>query len=627
MLLSKLSRARVLATGLILAVVAASGYVSYDSCSAPSVAVAERRGFVFPSFPVVAGIPVFNVKAYGAVGDGVADDSTAIRAAESAAHSAGGGILYFPGGTYLVAEQNTSQHCIAIDSNVWVLGQTHAAIIKLKNGVASAHFVRVFSTATGGATNIKFQTITIDGNKANNTDASLQNDGIFLTLNTSHVIIQDVEIHDAGGDAITVHQNVTDVDIQDSYLHDNTWIAVGLGNAGGQRRVSVRHIYATNNAGGLHIEAAAAVDGIVFEGNYVDGTSGAASIEVTGGVGSGNWVSDASVKDNTVSSGFIQVSSAQHVTVEGNKVTNTDTSVGNVPHHYAAMRVTGDALDVTIIGNTITQTSSATSPEAVIIAGNNNNDMDKISVLNNTIFAQGTGQDGIFVQQTVSARIEGNIIVGNSGETAGHYGVNIDAFILPSIDKVTVIGNHVIDFPKGVVVQSGTDTSPPLVNNITVAENRFESTNLGSPKMTVAMELDLVGRHEVQSATVYGNVIVNGSVATLFGSYPTKSTTMGVGGTYMSTNTPTVNHGSLDTGSTNSWGAVTGIGANTSVTLTFGASGFANRSWCTASPNSNANTEVIYVTKSATAPVFNCIDSKTGSTTNCVDFTYTCVGQ
>ena len=44
----------------------------------------------------------FNVKRYGAVGDGVTDDAAAINAALQAAHAAGGGTVTFPAGTYLV---------------------------------------------------------------------------------------------------------------------------------------------------------------------------------------------------------------------------------------------------------------------------------------------------------------------------------------------------------------------------------------------------------------------------------------------------------------------------------------------------------------------------------------------
>jgi Pectate lyase superfamily protein len=46
---------------------------------------------------------VFNVKAYGAVGNGVADDTAAVNLAFAAAYAAGGGVVYFPWGTYLIA--------------------------------------------------------------------------------------------------------------------------------------------------------------------------------------------------------------------------------------------------------------------------------------------------------------------------------------------------------------------------------------------------------------------------------------------------------------------------------------------------------------------------------------------
>jgi hypothetical protein len=45
----------------------------------------------------------FNVKAYGAVGDGVANDQAAVQAAINACYNAGGGIVYFPKGTYRIA--------------------------------------------------------------------------------------------------------------------------------------------------------------------------------------------------------------------------------------------------------------------------------------------------------------------------------------------------------------------------------------------------------------------------------------------------------------------------------------------------------------------------------------------
>src|SRR5205814_1516153 len=46
--------------------------------------------------------PACNVRAFGAKGDGAADDSTAIQAAISAAGAALTGCVFFPPGTYLI---------------------------------------------------------------------------------------------------------------------------------------------------------------------------------------------------------------------------------------------------------------------------------------------------------------------------------------------------------------------------------------------------------------------------------------------------------------------------------------------------------------------------------------------
>src|SRR5690348_4357840 len=46
-------------------------------------------------------VGTYNVRDYGAVGDGVTDDHTAFQNAVNAANAAGGGSLYAPAGTYI----------------------------------------------------------------------------------------------------------------------------------------------------------------------------------------------------------------------------------------------------------------------------------------------------------------------------------------------------------------------------------------------------------------------------------------------------------------------------------------------------------------------------------------------
>lgn len=58
----------------------------------------------------------FNVKSYGAVGDGTADDTTAVQAALNAATNANGGIVFFPTGTYkITATLNVQSNAFRYD--------------------------------------------------------------------------------------------------------------------------------------------------------------------------------------------------------------------------------------------------------------------------------------------------------------------------------------------------------------------------------------------------------------------------------------------------------------------------------------------------------------------------------
>lgn len=77
---------------------------------------------------------IFNVKTFGAVGNGVTNDLTAIRAAVAAAAAAGGGIVYFPATpnfySCVATAGNTSLIDLAGLSNIVLLGDGYASKIK-----------------------------------------------------------------------------------------------------------------------------------------------------------------------------------------------------------------------------------------------------------------------------------------------------------------------------------------------------------------------------------------------------------------------------------------------------------------------------------------------------------------
>jgi hypothetical protein len=76
----------------------------------------------------------FNVLDYGAVGDGVANDTSAINTAIAACVSAGGGTVYFPAGDYSVT--GTTYALLVDGNNVRLLGD-HDTWIVARSGIAA----------------------------------------------------------------------------------------------------------------------------------------------------------------------------------------------------------------------------------------------------------------------------------------------------------------------------------------------------------------------------------------------------------------------------------------------------------------------------------------------------------
>jgi hypothetical protein len=109
-----------------------------------------------------------DVGAFGAIGDGIADDTAALQAAIDAAHAAGGGAVLIPPGTY-------STRPLTVYSKVHLMGMgIEATILKLRDGtdddlIRSHEFAKLAgSNRPGGIFNGSIRDLTLDGNRARN---------------------------------------------------------------------------------------------------------------------------------------------------------------------------------------------------------------------------------------------------------------------------------------------------------------------------------------------------------------------------------------------------------------------------------------------------------------------------
>jgi len=170
-----------------------------------------------------------SVKDFGAKGDGLVDDTAAIQATINAASVAGGGTVFFPPGTYLIAALGTGPHAniINLKSNVTIAGAGRGiSVIKMKDNTYSApvSYAYLFSTYDnpvfeniGSYSHINFRDLTIN---ANGSHGNQWNPG--PQKNIPRVLIQL-------GDTSNV--TIERVDFLDTDVGNSIWVGLGLNRA------------------------------------------------------------------------------------------------------------------------------------------------------------------------------------------------------------------------------------------------------------------------------------------------------------------------------------------------------------------------------------------------------------
>ena len=160
-------------------------------------------------FDVLAGDDGYNVKAFGAAGDGVTDDTAAIQATVSSAYTSGGGVVSFPNnGTYLVTSP------IPLRTNVYLVGPATLKAGSTNNVVGEA-------TPSGAHTNVGVIDLVIDGNSANVSFPSDDADGNALRLNmVSKSVFRNVWVKNSVFNAVSVYNNSNDNFFSDIRITD-----------------------------------------------------------------------------------------------------------------------------------------------------------------------------------------------------------------------------------------------------------------------------------------------------------------------------------------------------------------------------------------------------------------------
>lgn len=430
-----------------------------------------------PSPPAVAEFSAsratgwFDVKSFGAKGNDTADDSRAIQAALDAARVAGGGVVFVPAGTYLVAPPKSSGgaprlNSLTIGSNVWLRGDGPASVLKVKGGIGS--YRSLFSnhpTAASNVENVVISDLRFDQNcVAGGGDVRTGGEGqnhlaIYLAWGGRNITVERVRFDPICG-VNTVALNAVsarNLVVRDSYfrfVRGPTTESTG---------------FYDNTAIYLHGQGVVA-SGNIFESTAADGARGAIELHGSRGLASSNltrWYhscvrvvgtseaddqpppsqNDFTVIGNTCSEAkdAINVWSVTKHHVRG--VTITGNTISLAEHDHLAYtkhlryffgisfawdavsgHLDGDISDVVIEGNTITAQPSdgvwapkdaySSGGIALVSAGNISHALVRGNVIRDVptkgIEVQSMGQR----TRAADVRIEGNVIVNPGNDPA-----------------------------------------------------------------------------------------------------------------------------------------------------------------------------------------------------------------
>jgi parallel beta-helix repeat protein len=450
---------------------------------------------------MIDGAPV-SVLDYGAVGDGVADDTAAIQAAVTAASN--NSSIYFPAGTYLVGAAGVD---VASKTGVTLFGES--AIIKLTA-------ISTLTIPSLGACSIRFNSctrsgvrgITFNGNSiasaavgfSASTECFVIGCTIFGSGATGQVIssnggvrnrFTDNLIYSGNGTArglwlgnVTAGNMETDIEIANNIVknHNATGIVISsvggrcLGNhaqtnegagiifpgAGGYatKNLTVTGNYCVDNlfhgiqSDVIYTTAADCVSGITLSGNICTANSR--------GTGSGiymlnsrNCVITGNVCLDNVAAGIVADDNNIGLTISGNLCADTRAGGARTQLTGIRMNVTNDAsANYAVTGNTLRNNADVGLQSISTVSGKT---ISNISICGNSIVDN--ANYGIFAAEITAGDMSDVVITGNT--IKGHATQDIRSFV-PKI----VVGLNIYETESGIATASFTslDTSPSVAS-------------------------------------------------------------------------------------------------------------------------------------------------------------------
>lgn len=372
-----------------------------------------------------------SVKDFGAIGDGVTDDTAAIQAAIDSKATNKGVKVIFPKGIYKVTSsldiQNSFSVALVGESPANTFQGNSSAQIKWTSGAGTGPVINAAGARACEIANLSFYASldAYDGsmidlsNGASNPSGIWIHDCVFFGDTASSSIAQMINLSTALETTIErcffrygVYQikcanaSINSAYIRDCWFQEATTAAIGLQNANGMKIDS--NVFETIDIGA--IKATGSVQGLVFSGNWTGDTLSASTmiaIDLSSATGSGINIVGNILIGNTNSTA-IKLNSSAHalygVTISGNLIGGgtginggyvNSTSIINNEFRDCSIPFTYTEMVQSVWSNNVIDT--ATSGAASAIGKTLANDADMaISLVKPATAASGVMGDGIY---------------------------------------------------------------------------------------------------------------------------------------------------------------------------------------------------------------------------------------